>query len=342
MKVSDFDFHLPEDLIAKYPLKNRTDSRLLCLEKNGEIAHRHFSNLPDLLTSKDLLVFNNTKVIPARLYGCKETGGKVEILVERALSKFQVLAHIKASKAPRVGSGLVLAGKLDVIVQGRQGALFILDFGQVDALAQIEAIGSMPLPPYMDRAAEDLDESRYQTVYAKEKGAVAAPTAGLHFDEVLLNQLRSQGVSFAEVTLHIGAGTFQPVRVDDVHDHHMHHEWISVNEAVCEKVRETKRKGGRVIAVGTTSVRSLESAALNVRRSEEFVASFEGETDIFIYPGKSFKVVDAMITNFHLPKSTLLMLVSAFSGRNHILKAYQEAVAEQYRFFSYGDAMLLI
>ncbi|TNF01409.1 MAG: tRNA preQ1(34) S-adenosylmethionine ribosyltransferase-isomerase QueA, partial [Gammaproteobacteria bacterium] len=283
------------------------------------------------------MVFNNTRVIPARLYGHKASGGKIEMLVERLVGEYNVLAHLRASKSPKPGTHITFEGGVEAEVTGREGELFCLCFlGERSALEVLEAHGHMPLPPYIDRADGKLDRQRYQTVYAEKPGAVAAPTAGLHFDEELLVQLRAKGVEMAHVTLHVGAGTFQPVRVDNILDHQMHAEVIDVSDEVCRQVTETRARGRRVIAVGTTSVRCLESAAASGE-----LAPMSGETDIFIYPGYQFKVVDALITNFHLPESTLLMLVSAFSGYSRIMSAYQEAVAQRYRFFSYGDAMFL-
>lgn len=336
MRTSDFDFHLPEELIAQYPLEQRTASRLLHVS-GEQLIDRHFSDICDLLSPNDLLVFNNTRVIPARLHGHKESGGKVEVLIERVLDEHHVLAHVRASKSPKAGSRLILEDAVHATMLGREGDLFKLKFlGEQSVIALLDAHGHMPLPPYIERADEEDDQQRYQTVYAKHPGAVAAPTAGLHFDESLLNRLLNKGVKSAFVTLHVGAGTFQPVRVENIEDHHMHSEYIDVDAMVIEQIQQTKARGGRVIAVGTTSVRSLESAAMQGE-----LAEFHGDSQIFIYPGYEFKVVDAMITNFHLPQSTLLMLVSAFAGYKNIMQAYRHAVEEKYRFFSYGDAMLL-
>ena len=336
MKTSDFDFNLPEELIAQYPLELRTASRLL--QVSGDtLSDREFPDLLDLILPNDLLIFNNTRVIPARLHGHKETGGKVEVLVERLLDEHHVLAHVKASKSPKVGSKLLLEGSVNVTMLERVGDLFKLKFeGEQSTISLLDTHGHMPLPPYIERADEEEDQQRYQTVYAKHPGAVAAPTAGLHFDEALLKRLADKGVQSAFVTLHVGAGTFQPVRVDKIEDHHMHAEYIDVDQSVVDLINQTKAKGGRVIAVGTTSVRSLESAAMQGE-----LAEFHGDSQIFIYPGYEFKVVDAMITNFHLPQSTLLMLVSAFAGYKNMMRAYQHAVDQKYRFFSYGDAMFL-
>lgn len=341
MKTADFDFHLPEDLIAQYPLEKRTASRLLHL-CGDTLIDRQFKDLPALISANDLLVFNNTKVIPARLHGRKQTGGRVEVLVERVLDEHHLLAHVKASKSPKVGARLLLEDKIEAHMLERVGDLFKLRFIAVDGhqnstvLELLEQHGHMPLPPYIERADDKTDQQRYQTVYAEHAGAVAAPTAGLHFDQAMLDTLAKKGVKSAFVTLHVGAGTFQPVRVDNIEDHHMHAETIDVDASVVEQIKQTKQSGGRVIAVGTTAVRSLESAAM-----QGALAEFHGDSQIFIYPGYEFKVVDAMITNFHLPQSTLLMLVSAFSGRETIMRAYQHAVKQKYRFFSYGDAMFL-
>jgi len=336
MRTADFDFHLPEALIAQYPLEQRTASRLLHVSGNN-IADRQFVDLPELLSPDDLLIFNNTKVIPARLHGTKETGGKVEVLVERVLDEHHLLAHVKASKSPKAGAKLLLEQAIHAQMIERVGELFKLRFeGDAGVLELLEQYGHMPLPPYIERADEKADQQRYQTVYAQHAGAVAAPTAGLHFDAEILEKISALGIQSAFVTLHVGAGTFQPVRVDDIKDHHMHAEYIDVDESVVERIRQTREKGGRVVAVGTTAVRSLESAAMQGR-----LAEFHSDSQIFIYPGYKFKVVDAMITNFHLPQSTLLMLVSAFSGHKLMMGAYQHAVKQKYRFFSYGDAMLL-
>lgn len=340
MKTADFDFHLPEELIAQYPLEQRNASRLLHLN-NNQRADRMFIDLPDLLAADDLLVFNNTKVIPARLHGIKETGGKIEVLVERVLDEQYLLAHIRASKSPKVGARLILEGKIEAQMLERVGDLFKLHFKGMDdhsasVLDLLAQYGHMPLPPYINRDDDKTDSQRYQTVYAKHAGAVAAPTAGLHFDEAMLDSLANKGIKSAFVTLHVGAGTFQPVRVDNIEDHHMHAEYIDVDAEVVALIKQTKQNGGRVVAVGTTAVRSLESAAMHGELQE-----FHGDSRIFIYPGCEFKVVDAMITNFHLPQSTLLMLVSAFSGHPFMMESYRHAVEQKYRFFSYGDAMLL-
>lgn len=347
MLVADFVFDLPDELIARFPKKNRTDSRLLKLDGNsGAINHHHFADVIDFIEPGDLLIFNNTKVIPARMFGQKASGGKVEVLVERVLDEHSVLAHVRASKAPKPGARLLLEGVAECEMVRREGALFELKFGPERRVLDIlDEIGHMPLPPYIDRPDNQADRDRYQTVYGKIPGAVAAPTAGLHFDEALMAALKAKGVDMAFVTLHVGAGTFQPVRVETIAEHEMHSEYIEVPEAVVQAVKQTKANGGRVIAVGTTSVRSIESAAQKAQDQQEaqgeLLSEFYGDTDIFIYPGKEFLVIDAMITNFHLPESTLLMLVSAFCGVDHIKKAYEVAIAEKYRFFSYGDAMFL-
>jgi S-adenosylmethionine:tRNA ribosyltransferase-isomerase len=337
MRRRDFHYDLPSELIAQHPAPRRSDSRLLVLEgASGAVTDRVFRELPELLRGGDLLVFNDTRVIPARLFGCKETGGRVEVLVERVVDERRVLAHVRASKAPKPGSVLYLEESLAVEVAGRQGDLFELRF-EAPALESLERHGRIPLPPYIDRQADEPDLERYQTVYARRRGAVAAPTAGLHFDQELLEQIRAMGVASAYVTLHVGAGTFQPVRAEDIREHRMHREYLEVPEATCRAIRETRARGGRVVAVGTTVVRALESAAANGE-----LAPFSGETDIFIYPGYRFRVVDALVTNFHLPESTLLMLVSAFAGREQVLGAYRHAVEQRYRFFSYGDAMFVL
>lgn len=337
MQVSDFDFDLPAGQIARFPAEDRTGSRLLCLDGNsGAITHRQFADIEQLLEPGDLLVLNNTRVIPARLYGQKETGGKIEVLIERVVEDNLALAQVRASKSPKPGSVLLLAdGAVRVVVEGRRDFLFILRF-ETPVLPLLLEHGHMPLPPYIDRADGDSDRLRYQTVFAARDGAVAAPTAGLHFDEALLARLEAKGVRKAFVTLHVGSGTYQPVRVEKIEDHVMHAEYIEVSEEVCQAVRATRARGKRVVAVGTTSVRSLESASASGE-----IAPFQGDSSIFIYPGYQFRSVDLMVTNFHLPQSTLLMLVSAFAGREQVLAAYNEAVEQQYRFFSYGDAMLL-
>ncbi len=344
MQVADFDFELPDELIARYPTGERTGSRLLQLDgPSAAITHGGFPDVLSLVNAGDLMVFNDTRVIPARMFGQKETGGKVELLIERVLGEHEALAHMKASKAAKVGAKLRFEDQVDVEVVGREGALFHLRFDPSKTVLEwLELAGHMPLPPYIDREDQLDDRERYQTVYGQRPGAVAAPTAGLHFDDVLLAALQDKCVNFAYVTLHVGAGTFQPVKAERVEDHHMHAEYIDVSDAVCQQITQTRAAGGRVIAVGTTSVRSLESAAMySGTAAGKALTGYQGETDIFIYPGYKFQCIDALITNFHLPQSTLLMLVSAFAGVDGIKQAYKEAVERQYRFFSYGDAMFL-
>jgi len=343
MQVSDFNFSLPDELIARYPKADRRSSRLLQLNGNsGELVDKQFADILDLVEAGDLMVFNNTRVIPARMYGQKASGGKIEVLVERVISEHSVLAHVRSSKSPKVGAQLILEGTVNAEMVARHDALFELKFlDERHVLEVLEDIGHMPLPPYIDRPDEDSDKERYQTVYNEKPGAVAAPTAGLHFDEALLAELAEKGVNTAFVTLHVGAGTFQPVRVDNILDHHMHSEYAEVSAEVVAKIAETKANGGRVIAVGTTSVRSLESAAQATMAKGLPLAPFFEDTEIFIYPGYKFQLVDAMVTNFHLPESTLIMLLSAFAGYDHVMPAYQHAIAEKYRFFSYGDAMFV-
>lgn len=341
MQLSDFHYNLPPELIAEYPQKERSASRLLYLQgANGEVEHFTFSDLPELLRPEDLLVFNNTKVLPARLFGHKETGGKVELLIERVLSPHQAITQIRASKSPKTGARIYINETVWVELIGREREFYRINSDD-NIYHLLEQYGHMPLPPYIERQDEGLDRERYQTVYAEKPGAVAAPTAGLHFDQPLLQRIEELGVETAYVTLHVGAGTFQPVRVSNIEEHRMHAELIDVSEEVCARVRAAKARGGRVIAVGTTSVRSLESAAVQAEKQGELITPFHGDTDIFIYPGFRFRCVDAMVTNFHLPESTLLMLVSAFAGREQVLKAYQEAIDKRYRFFSYGDAMFI-
>jgi S-adenosylmethionine:tRNA ribosyltransferase-isomerase len=338
MKRADFHYELPEDLIAQHPLEQRSASRLLRFDRHtGGLEDRVFSDLAGLLSSGDLLVFNNTEVIPARLYGKKASGGRVEILLERLTSATECLAQVRASKSPKTDGLLILEDGSELRVLGREDSFFRLQLLEGDLTTLLQRIGHMPLPPYIAREDTDFDRRRYQTVYAETPGAVAAPTAGLHFDKALLAQLRAAGIESATVTLHVGAGTFQPVRVDHVSDHQMHAEWLSVSQSTCDSIAATRARGGRVIAVGTTAVRSLETAAMLGE-----LRPFTGDSRIFIYPPYEFQVVDAMITNFHLPESTLLMLISAFAGHAHTLAAYQHAVEQRYRFFSYGDAMLII
>jgi S-adenosylmethionine:tRNA ribosyltransferase-isomerase len=335
MQRTDFSFQLPEELIAKYPLAQRSKSRLLQLDGNtGQISHSAFENILQLVVPGDLIIFNDTRVVPARMHAVKESGGKAEILVERLLSDNEALVHINASNKTRPGTKLYIGEHL-VEVLGREDQFYLIR--STSALKEVmDALGEMPLPPYIDRAQEEDDKDRYQTVYAKQDGAVAAPTAGLHFTDDLIAELQQQGVNTAFVTLHVGAGTFQPVRVDDIKTHQMHSEWYEVSQQTIDAILATKAAGKRVIAVGTTSLRTLESIALN-----DQLEACTGDTDIFIYPGFEFKMVDCLITNFHLPESTLMMLVSAFSGKDNIMNAYEQAIAERYRFFSYGDAMFL-
>lgn len=357
MRLEDYHYELPRELIARYPLAERSASRLLLLQpQGGALGDFQFAALGRFLAPGDLLVFNNTKVIPARIYGQKSSGGKIEVLVERILPENRLLGHLRASKAPAVGAELQLIGEQRATVLGRQGALYELQLAaDLDIMRWLEAVGEIPLPPYLERQAEDSDKERYQTVFARYPGAVAAPTAGLHFDEALLAGLAEKGVQSAYLTLHVGAGTFAPLRAEQLAAGKLHAERIEVSAELCEQIMSTKRRGGRVIAVGTTTVRALETAAAK-REGQGFhnelatdqtsnpdseIQPYVGETDIFITPGFTFRVIDAMITNFHLPESSLLMLVSAFAGYQNTIAAYQHAVREQYRFFSYGDAMLI-
>jgi S-adenosylmethionine:tRNA ribosyltransferase-isomerase len=336
MQLSDFDYELPPELIARYPLEKRSASRLLYLEgSTGIIFHRKFSDILSLVQPNDLLVFNNTRVIPARLFGHKETGGRIEMLVERVLDAHRILAHVRSSKSPKAGSYLLFQNNIKFKMLGRHHDLFELSCEEErPVLEVIEACGEIPLPPYFNRSPEESDKERYQTIYAQHKGSVAAPTAGLHFDEEILKQLREKNIALGFVTLHVGAGTFAPVKIQDITQHQMHAEYLEVSSELCEQIKETKKKDGRVIAVGTTSARSLETASQSGEMNP-----FCGDTTIFIYPGYQFKCVDVLLTNLHLPGSTLLMLVSALAGYENAMRAYQEAVAEKYRFFSYGDAM---
>lgn len=338
MRTSDFDFELPSELVAQFPASRRSGSRLLCLDGNsGVLEDRLFRDLPSLLSPGDLLVFNDTRVIKARLSGHKESGGKIEVLVERMLDAHRALAHVRASHAPKPGSRLIVAEAVEVEVLGRQDDLYELRFLGENSLAEVlEKFGSLPLPPYITHAAGSDDEERYQTVYARNPGAVAAPTAGLHFDDETMQALVERGIETAFVTLHVGAGTFQPVRVEDVAEHKMHSEWYEIPQATVDSIARTRQRGGKVVAAGTTAMRALESAARHGN-----IAARSGDTDIFITPGYRFRIVDRLLTNFHLPRTTLLMLVSAFGGTAHIREAYRHAVAERYRFFSYGDAMLI-
>jgi S-adenosylmethionine:tRNA ribosyltransferase-isomerase len=340
MLKSDFYYSLPVQLIAQQPLEQRGASRLLSLEGNsGELRDRRFADLLDLLNPNDLLIFNDTRVIPARLYGRKISGGRIEVLLERLLDGHRVLAQVRASKPPKPGARLLLADEqVGAVVLERQGDLFELQFETtqpvLDMLAQH---GHVPLPPYIDRPDENQDAERYQTVYARHPGAVAAPTAGLHFDSALLDQLAAKGIEQVFVTLHVGAGTFQPMRTERIAEHVMHAEQVQVSDHVCERIRAARTRGGRVVAVGTTTVRSLEAAC----RQDGEIQPFHGETRLFICPGYRFRCVDALITNFHLPESTLLMLVAAFASHPVVMRAYRHAVEQRYRFFSYGDAMFI-
>ncbi len=342
MLRTDFHFDLPESLIAQVPLENRVASRLLQLEKQGDQIHdRVFAEVGELLRPGDLLVFNDTRVIPARLFGRKSSGGRVEVLIERVLDEHRVLAQMRSSKPSRQGTRLRLEDSFDAEVIARHDDLFELRFAdEKPVLELLENYGRIPLPPYITREADTADRECYQTCYANAPGAVAAPTAGLHFTPALMQQLADRGIQQGFVTLHVGAGTFQPVRAERVEDHRLHSERIEVNAELVEQIARVKAAGGRVVAVGTTTVRSLESAARQSVSAAE-LQPFHGESDIFIYPGYEFQVVDALITNFHLPESSLLMLVSAFAGQERILAAYRHAVQQSYRFFSYGDAMFL-
>ncbi|HEX6002854.1 MAG TPA: tRNA preQ1(34) S-adenosylmethionine ribosyltransferase-isomerase QueA [Burkholderiales bacterium] len=338
MKLEDFDYALPRELIAQFASEERTASRLLHLDgATGALTDQRFRDLAMLMSPGDVMVFNNTRVIKARLKGRKRTGGQVEVLIERVLSNDQALAQIKASHPPREGGALMLADALEATVLGRRGEFYQLRFeGCTDLFSLLERYGEVPLPPYIEHRPDGDDDARYQTVYACEPGAVAAPTAGLHFDVPLLERLRESGVETAELTLHVGAGTFQPVRAESVAEHAMHAEWYHVPQRTVDAVKRAQAAGARVLAVGTTSLRALETAAAN----GELRAGY-GETRLFIFPGYRFRVVERLLTNFHLPKSTLLMLVSAFGGMENIRRAYRHAIAQRYRFFSYGDAMLI-
>ena len=339
MKRTEFHYDLPDELIAQYPLKNREDSRLLCLHKHsGTLEDQQFRFLLTQLKPDDLLIFNDSKIIPARLFGNKESGGKVEILIERVINKRSVLAHIRASKSPKPGNTIVLENGERLLVDGREDDLFKLIYnGELTVIELMEKSGHIPLPPYIRREDELDDKTRYQTVYARYPGAIAAPTAGLHFTRDLLKLLAENGINIGYITLHVGAGTFQPVRTDLIEDHIMHREWYQIDKSLCDQVEETKKRGGRVIAVGTTVVRCLESAS-----TKGSLQPHSGDTDIFIFPGYKFNVIDGMITNFHLSESTLLMLVCAFAGKEKIFSAYKHAIDNKYRFFSYGDAMLIV
>lgn len=336
MQPSDYDFILPDELIARYPLKERSDSRLLLLDGGSQaLQDRQFKELPEFLRPGDLLVLNDTRVIHARLAATKDTGGKAEILIERAQGESTALAHIRASKAPKPGSSLRLAGGHEAEVLGRDADLFLLHFS-TPLLPFLEQYGEVPLPPYLHREADSADDIRYQTVYARVPGAVAAPTAGLHFDQAMLQRLQDNGVEHCYVTLHVGAGTFQSLRPENIESGKLHAERLQVSQRTCDAIAKTRAAGGRVIAVGTTAVRSLETASAGGT-----LQTYDGETELFIMPGYEFRSVDMMLTNFHLPQSSLLMLVSAFAGRDFVLAAYQHAVEQRYRFFSYGDAMLI-
>jgi len=341
MQLSDFNYALPPELIAQEALKERTSSRLLHLNSAttpAQIFDRSFNDILDIIHKDDLLIFNNTKVIPARLRGHKKSGGKVEVMVERVLDNKRVIAHVRANKSPKPGNELLLEDIIKAQVIARHDSLFEIEIQEQKSVYELlEKHGHIPLPPYIEREDTEDDRERYQTIFAKQAGAVAAPTAGLHFSHELLKSLKQKGVETAQLTLHVGAGTFLPVRVDKLEDHIMHAEWVEIDQSVCDAVAACKARGRKVIAVGTTSVRSLESAA----KKSGTLKPFSGDTQLFITPGFEFKVVDAIITNFHVPESTLLMLVSAFSGYENIMSAYQHAIAEKYRFFSYGDAMFL-
>jgi S-adenosylmethionine:tRNA ribosyltransferase-isomerase len=342
MKTSDFDFYLPESLIAQHPTPNRSASRLLYVKAiSGEVSDHTFTDFPDFLNAGDLVILNNTRVIKARLFGEKFTGGQVEVLIERVLDSHRAYAHVRASRSPKVGSKITLASAFEVQVIGRHDDLFELQvLSDTPILELLEQYGALPLPPYITHAATQEDETRYQTVFSQHLGAVAAPTAGLHFTEEILEKIRQKGVGIAYVTLHVGAGTFQPVRVENITDHKMHGEIYVIPEETAAAIRATKQHGRRVVAIGTTVLRALESAAQHVT-PEQTIKTGQDETHIFITPGFKFKIVDCLFTNFHLPKSTLLMLVSAFAGFDKIRKAYAHAIEKKYRFFSYGDAMLL-
>ncbi len=337
MKTDDFDYTLPEELIASYPLDRRDESKLLKIDKDsGAITDCIFTDFIDFINPDDLLIFNDSKVMLARLYGEKTTGAKLEFLVEKIRSPKLFLSHVKANRAPSIGGEIYIQDSLAKVLE-KDGSVYLLELqGDKDIYQLMNEFGHIPLPQYMKRDDEEFDAERYQTVYAKDLGSVAAPTAGLHFSDDMMAKIKSKGVGTAYITLHVGSGTFKPVQVDDVDNHKMHSEVISVSDEVCNKIKQTKANGGRVIAIGTTSVRSLETAGLSGE-----IKPFHGDTDIFLYPGRKFNVIDAMITNFHLPKSTLIMLVSAFAGKEHIMNAYDHAIENKYRFYSYGDAMFI-
>lgn len=337
LHLSDFDFELPMERIAQRPLPTRSQSRLMALRLSGQnISHHRFEDLPQFLNPGDLLVFNESKVIPARFFCKKTSGGRVECLVERIVSDQLALVHMKSNRPVQMGTELMLENGCSMQVIGREGGLFQIQLNQGQFRALLDEIGHIPLPPYITRNSAEEDLVRYQTVYAQHEGSVAAPTAGLHFDASLLEKLARRGVDFAFVTLHVGAGTFQPVRTEHIEEHPIHQEWLDVNEGVCEKIQTTRARGGRIIAVGTTSVRALETAA-----SRGDISPYAGSTRLFIYPGYEFRCIDGLITNFHVPKSSLLMLVAAFAGYERTMNAYRVAIQEDYRFFSYGDGMLI-
>jgi len=339
LKRQDFSYQLPEDLIASQPLENRTDSRLMVIDPSQPLSHRHVSDLPSMLREGDVVVANNTRVFPARLFGAKASGGRIEVMIERLMTDNSVRAFVKASKSPKEGSVLHMDGGFGLTITGRDGDLFLLESDpSIRILDMAEAHGHIPLPPYIKREDTASDRERYQTVFAKDAGAVAAPTAGLHIDESMIEAIKQQGATWCEVTLHVGAGTFNPVRVDDLSEHQMHGEWYNISPEVCATIQKAKDEGRRVIAIGTTTMRCLEGAAA---ANGGAIREGSDETSIFITPGYRFNVVDVLFTNFHLPESTLLMLVSAFGGFDRMMGAYQEAVREQYRFFSYGDACLI-
>lgn len=339
MKTADFDYDLPDELIAQTPPKVRTDSRLLYVPKSGDCVDQSFTDIIDYFQAGDCLVLNDTKVIPARLKGQKASGGKLEVLIERVTGQHSALCHIKCSRSPKPDTHIILEQHVNATVTGRAGALFCVAFDASRTVFEwLDDYGHMPLPPYIERADDAQDRSRYQTVFSQHLGAVAAPTAGLHFDEATLSALQAKGVCIAKVTLHVGAGTFKPVQTDDISAHVMHSEWVNVPAETADIINRTREQGGRVIGVGTTVIRSLESSPKSLNNK---LQSWQGETDIFITPGFDFRFVDVLITNFHLPKSTLMMLVSAFGGHPKMMAVYQHAVAQKYRFFSYGDAMLI-
>jgi S-adenosylmethionine:tRNA ribosyltransferase-isomerase len=340
MKTREFDFYLPPELIAQSPTKQRASSQMLCLDgRNGKLADVLFADLPKYLRADDVVVFNDTRVIKARLFGKKSSGGKVEVMIERVLDDRHVLAAIRASHAPKTGSKLLLAGTIPVTVLANEQSFYTLFFEHEKTVGELlDQFGHLPLPPYISRSATSADEARYQTIFAKNSGAVAAPTAGLHFDELMLTKLQKMGVVTVYITLHVGAGTFQPVRSENINDHKMHREFFFIPEKTVKAINQSKANGGRILAVGTTSLRALEASAAD---NQGKLKPGHGETSIFITPGYRFHVVDRLLTNFHLPQSTLLMLVSAFGGMDNIRRAYQHAITQRYRFFSYGDAMLI-